>query len=59
LILASSAAKSTIDGFSNVSIYFVFSHLVSGEDFPESKPNPAIFIEAQRFLEMINPIALS
>lgn len=49
LILASSAAKSTIDRvFKRFHLFPYFSHLVSGEDFPESKPNPAIFIEAQR-----------
>ncbi len=49
LILASSAAKSTIDRvFKRFNLFPYFSHLVSGEDFPESKPNPAIFIEAQR-----------
>ena len=49
LILASSAAKSTIDRvFKRFNLFPFFSHLVSGEDFPESKPHPAIFIEAQR-----------
>lgn len=49
LILASSAAKSTIDRvFKRFNLFPFFSHLVSGEDFPESKPNPAIFNEAQR-----------
>lgn len=49
LILASSAAKSTIDRvFKRFNLFPFFSHLVSGEDFPESKPDPAIFIEAQR-----------
>lgn len=49
LILASSAAKSTINRvFKRFDLFPYFSHLVSGEDFPESKPNPAIFIEAQR-----------
>lgn len=49
LILASSAAKSTIDRvFKRFNLFPFFSHLLSGEDFPESKPNPAIFIEAQR-----------
>lgn len=49
LILASSAAKTTIDRvFKRFNLFPFFSHLVSGEDFPESKPNPAIFIEAQR-----------
>lgn len=49
LILASSAARSTIDRvFKRFNLFPFFSHLVSGEDFPESKPDPAIFIEAQR-----------
>lgn len=49
LILASSAAKSTINRvFKRFDLFPYFSHLVSGEDFLESKPNPAIFIEAQR-----------
>ena len=49
LILASSAAKSTIDRvFRRFNLFPYFSHLVSGEDFPQSKPDPAIFIEAQR-----------
>ena len=49
LILASSAANSTIERvFRRFDLFPFFSHLVSGEDFPESKPNPAIFIEAQR-----------
>ncbi|AHJ98597.1 HAD family hydrolase [Hymenobacter swuensis] len=47
LILASSASQSTID---RVMRRFVlgpyFSHLVSGEDFPRSKPDPAIFAHA-------------
>lgn len=47
LILASSASKSTInkvfDRF-NLNQYFV--HKVSGEEFPKSKPDPAIFIHA-------------
>lgn len=49
LILASSAANSTIERvFRRFDLFPFFSHLVSGEDFPESKPDPAIFIEAQR-----------
>ena len=49
LILASSAAKSTIDRvFRRFDLFPFFSYLVSGEDFPKSKPHPAIFIEAQR-----------
>jgi HAD superfamily hydrolase (TIGR01509 family) len=44
LILASSAAKVTIDRvFSRFNLHQYFSHIVSGEDFPHSKPHPAIF----------------
>lgn len=49
LILASSSAKVTIDRiFRRFGLYPYFSHIVSGEDFPRSKPDPAIFIEAVR-----------
>ncbi len=49
LILASSAAKVTIDRvFTRFGLYQYFSHIVSGEDFPKSKPDPAIFVEAWR-----------
>ncbi len=44
LILASSAAKVTIDRvFNRFNLHQYFSHIVSGEDFPHSKPHPAIF----------------
>jgi len=44
LILASSASKVTIDRvFSRFGLHLYFSHIVSGEDFPKSKPHPAIF----------------
>ncbi|OCB76140.1 HAD family hydrolase [Flavobacterium crassostreae] len=44
LILASSASKVTIERvFNRFNLHAYFSHLVSGEDFPESKPHPAIF----------------
>lgn len=47
LILASSAAKVTINRvFTRFGLHRYFSHIVSGEDFPKSKPDPAIFIEA-------------
>ncbi|MEO7977257.1 HAD family hydrolase [Flavobacterium sp.] len=47
LILASSASKVTIDRvFTRFHLHQYFSHIVSGEDFPQSKPNPAIFIHA-------------
>ena len=44
LILASSASKVTIDRvFKRFGLDSYFSHIVSGEDFPNSKPHPAIF----------------
>lgn len=47
LILASSASKVTIERvFNRFNLDQYFSHKVSGEDFPESKPNPAIFLHA-------------
>ena len=47
LVLASSASKATINRvFKRFELYSYFSHLVSGEDFTESKPNPAIFNHA-------------
>jgi len=49
LILASSSAKVTIDRiFKRFNLHQYFSHIVSGEDFPKSKPDPAIFVEAAR-----------
>lgn len=47
LILASSASKSTIERvFNRFNLHQFFSHKVSGEDFPKSKPDPAIFLHA-------------
>ena len=47
LILASSASKVTIERvFRRFKLYDYFTHLVSGEDFPKSKPDPAIFEHA-------------
>ncbi|HWR93600.1 MAG TPA: HAD family hydrolase [Flavobacterium sp.] len=47
LILASSASKVTIDRvFRRFNLHQYFSHIVSGEDFPKSKPDPAIFLHA-------------
>jgi len=44
LILASSASKVTIDRvFRRFGLHQYFSNIVSGEDFPKSKPHPAIF----------------
>lgn len=47
LILASSASHSTINRvMQRFQLTPYFSHLVSGEDFPRSKPDPAIFEHA-------------
>ena len=47
LILASSASKVTIDRvFNRFELHDYFTHKVSGEDFPKSKPHPAIFEHA-------------
>ncbi|MCZ8145058.1 HAD family hydrolase [Flavobacterium sp.] len=49
LILASSSAKVTIQRvFNRFQLFPYFTHIVSGEDFPQSKPHPAIFLEAVR-----------
>lgn len=47
LVLASSSAKVTIARvFKRFDLTRYFSHIVSGEDFPKSKPHPAIFEKA-------------
>jgi HAD superfamily hydrolase (TIGR01509 family) len=47
LVLASSSAKVTINRiFNRFGLHPYFSHIVSGEDFPKSKPHPAIFQHA-------------
>jgi beta-phosphoglucomutase len=47
LILASSASKVTIERvFGRFQLHQYFTHVVSGEDFPKSKPDPAIFEHA-------------
>ncbi|GAA4385792.1 HAD family hydrolase [Hymenobacter koreensis] len=47
LQLASSASKETIARvFTRFELYPYFDNLVSGEDFPRSKPDPAIFLHA-------------
>ena len=47
LIVASSASKLTINRvFNRFNLYQYFTHIVSGEDFPKSKPHPAIFEHA-------------
>ena len=47
LVLASSASKVTINRiFNRFNLHQYFTHIVSGEDFPKSKPHPAIFNHA-------------
>ncbi|WP_100336234.1 HAD family hydrolase [Hymenobacter chitinivorans] len=47
LQLASSASKETIARvFTRFGLYPYFDNLISGEDFPRSKPDPAIFLHA-------------
>lgn len=47
LVLASSSANVTIERiFKRFDLNQYFSHKVSGEDFPKSKPHPAIFLKA-------------
>ena len=47
LVLASSSAKVTINRiFNRFNLDPYFAHKVSGEDFPKSKPHPAIFEQA-------------
>lgn len=47
LILASSSATVTINRiFNRFNLFRYFTHIVSGEDFPKSKPHPAIFLKA-------------
>jgi len=49
LILASSSSKRKIEAvFTRFGLHDFFDAKVSGEDFEESKPNPAIFNEAVR-----------
>lgn len=47
LVLGSSSAKVTINRiFNRFNLHQYFTHIVSGEDFPKSKPHPAIFQHA-------------
>ena len=47
LVLASSSANVTINRiFNRFELHKYFTHIVSGEDFPKSKPHPAIFLRA-------------
>jgi beta-phosphoglucomutase len=52
LVLASSASKATIARvFNRFGLAPYFTHIVSGEDFVESKPDPAIFLHAAKLAE--------
>ena len=52
LVVASSASKATIARvFDRFGLGPYFAHRVSGEDFAESKPNPAIFLHAAALAE--------
>ena len=54
MVLASSSANVTIERiFKRFGLHQYFSNIVSGEDFPKSKPNPAIFVHAA-FLSKTN-----
>lgn len=47
LLLATSSARVTLTKiFDRFGLFPYFKHIVSGEDFPKSKPDPAIFLEA-------------
>lgn len=52
LIVASSSEMEIINKvFERFDLDQYFTHKVSGNDFPESKPNPAIFLKAASFSE--------
>ena len=52
LVVASSASNATIARvFDRFALRPYFAHIVSGEDFAESKPNPAIFLRAAELAE--------
>lgn len=52
MVLASSASKATIARvFKRFGLGPYFTHLVSGEDFAQSKPNPEIFLHAAALAE--------
>lgn len=54
LVLASSSAKVTINRiFNRFGLHKYFTHIVSGEDFPKSKPHPAIFQHAAFLAETL------
>ena len=52
LIVASSSEMEIIDKvFERFDLNQYFTHKISGNDFPESKPNPAIFLKAASYSE--------
>ena len=52
LVLASSSANVTIERiFNRFNLHQYFTHKVSGEDFPKSKPHPAIFLKAAQLAQ--------
>ena len=54
LILASSSATVTINRiFNRFKLHKYFTHIVSGEDFPKSKPHPAIFLKAAELAQTL------
>jgi beta-phosphoglucomutase len=56
LVVASSASNATIARvFNRFGLAPYFTHIVSGEDFAQSKPNPAIFLHAAALAE--TPVA--
>ncbi len=56
IVVASSASKATIGRvFSRFGLAPYFTHIVSGEDFAQSKPHPAIFLRAAALAE--TPVA--
>jgi beta-phosphoglucomutase len=56
MVLASSASKATIGRvFNRFGLAPYFTHTVSGEDFVQSKPHPAIFLHAAELAE--TPVA--
>ncbi len=55
LILGSSASKSTIHRvFNRFKLFPYFTHIVSGEELPKSKPDPAIFLKAASLAQCTN-----
>jgi beta-phosphoglucomutase-like phosphatase (HAD superfamily) len=59
LILASSASKVTIERvFGRFKLHHYFTDIVSGEDFPKSKPDPAILYTLLLYPSLLKQIVL-